>query len=113
MFDVDEGMTFENTEVKFNSGKKQVQRHAVNPVETWKITCRGDDTQRKTLKNFWKQQGGNATPFYFTDPDGNQRTVRFSTGTYSGKAIREFDITKDTHGNVVGFTAEITVELSL
>jgi len=112
-FSVDEGMKFNNTVVTFDSQKKQVQQHGVNPIETWKIQCRGTDTDRQTLKNFWKAHGGNAIPFYFYDPDGAQRIVRFGTDQYTGQAIREFDTTSPTNGTVVGFTATIDIELVL
>lgn len=79
----------------------------------WKIQCKGTNEQRHTLESFHASMGGNTRVFYFYDENLVQRTVRFTEPKLSIKAIRDFTTSNETHGTVVGFTAEITLELSL
>lgn len=112
-FDVTKDVTYATTTVTFASQKKQVQQNAVNPMVKWKIQCKGDNDQRQTLELFHGRMAGNVHPFYFYDENNVQQTVRFSDQGLSIKLLREFSTTQVTHGNVVGFTAEVTVEVAL
>ena len=113
LFDVEETSTYATTTIVFSSQKKQVQRHGVNPLETWKIDLKGTPAQKTTLKDFWDSIGGNAGKFLFVDPDGNTRTCRFSDNKLTIVDKREFNASSDTHGTIVGFTCETTVEVVL
>lgn len=112
-FDVEETSTYATTTVTFSSQKKQIQRNAINPLRQWKIQCKGNTAQRLQLKNFHDSVGGNSSVFYFVDPDGVQRKCRFAEPKLTLNDIREFDPTSLTGGTIVGFTAEIVVEVAL
>jgi hypothetical protein len=87
---------------------------AISPMKTWKISCKGSNTDRLTLETFFDNVGGNCSPFYFTDENGTQQTVRFADSKLQISNIyREFTLENITHGNPVGFTAEITLETAL
>lgn len=109
MFDVDKELEIASTTVIFASKKKQVQQNSIGAQTTWVFHCRGDNTQRKTLENFYLNINGNVQPFYFTDEDGVQQTVRLVDPKFKYKLLREFTY-NNTGGTVVGFTADITVE---
>lgn len=113
MFEVNKDITYATRTVTFESQKKQVQQVAVNPMTQWKIQCRGTDEQRKTLESFHARCGGNTRVFYFYDENMDQRTVRFAEPKLSTKVIRDFSDANVTNGTVVGFTAEITLEVAL
>lgn len=109
-FGVDEDITFATVSVVFESQKKQVQRRAINPARTWKISCKGNATDLQTLIDFQNSVGGNSSTFYFTDPYDVQQAVRFADPKLSLKVTREFTSGNTTHGTIVGFTADITIE---
>lgn len=111
--DVDETSTFATTSVVFSNQKKQVQRKSIAPLESWKITVKGDLTERDILKTFWNNVGGNTDKFYFVDPTNTQRLCRFSENKLSITDIREFSSSSATKGTIVGFTCDITIELAL
>ena len=113
VFSIDKDVTYKTTSVSFQSGKKQVQRTAVSPETKWKIQCKGDNAQRILLESFHGRMGGNTKTFYFYDENNEQRIVRFAEQGISMKLIREFSTTTVTHGTVVGFTCDVTVEISL
>jgi hypothetical protein len=110
VFDVDKDTTYSTTTVVFQSQKKQVQRGAIAALNTWRIQCKGDEIQLKTLEAFHDSVGGNADPFLFYNEDGVQIAARFAEPKLSKKLFREFTLDNPTHGNVVGFTANITIE---
>lgn len=97
-------------EVKFESGKKQVQQLSINPQLTWTINCRGTIDELKKLRAFFEQVGGNTKTFSFIDELGIRRTCRFATNSLSEKVIRDFSSTSETKGIPVGFTASIEIE---
>lgn len=113
LFDVEETSTYATTTIVFNSQKKQVQRHGINPLRTWKIELKGTPAQKQTLLSFWDSIGGNAGTFSFVDPDGNTQTCRFSDNKLTITDKREFNTSSDTHGVIVGFTCEAIVEVAL
>ncbi|WP_371380747.1 hypothetical protein [Sporomusa aerivorans] len=113
VWEVEETSTYATRTVTFESQKKQIQRVAVNPLQTWKITCKGSPEQRLILKNFHDSVGGNSNVFNFVDPDGVTQVCRFAENKLTITDIREFDPTDVTHGKIVGFTAELTIEVAL
>lgn len=110
LFDVDKKTTYSTKEVVFESGKKQIQRTAVQPKKEWTFSCRGDNTQREVLENFFDSVGGNTTPFLFEDENGKQQTVRFSQNGLTIRVKRDYSLSSGTKGIPVGFEASITVE---
>ena len=108
--DVTETTAYATKTVVFSSQKKQVQRQGINPLRTWKISCRGTPAERLAFKTFLDNVGGNSEKFYFIDPDGVTQICRFSGNSTEIKDLREFDITSPTHGVIVGWTAELTIE---
>jgi phage-related protein len=113
LFLVDKDITFATRSVVFESQKKQIQQVGVNPMTKWKISCRGNNDDRLVLESFQYRMGGNTRTFYFTDENLVQRTVRFADQGISLKLTRDFTTANVTHGTVVGFTADITVEVAL
>lgn len=111
--DVDETSTFATTSVVFSSQKKQVQRKSIVPLDSWKITIKGDVAERDILKTFWNNVGGNTDKFYFTDPTNTQRLCRFAENKLSITDIREFSSSSATKGTIVGFKCDATIELAL
>lgn len=109
-FEITKDTKYATTTVKFQSQKKQVQRNAVQPSISWKINVKGSVDNHKTLESFHDRMGGNAVPFYFLDENLVQQKVRFAEQGMSVKLLREFTLDNPTHGKVVGFTADITLE---
>lgn len=113
LFDVDKDTTFATRSIIFESQRKQVQQLAVNPMIQWKIQCKGSIDDLDTLEAFHHRMAGNTKVFYFTDDRLVQRKVRFAEPKLSRKLIREFSTTNVTHGIVVGFVADIVLEVAL
>lgn len=109
-YDVEETNEYVNRTVVFESQKKQKQRVSINKLETWKITIEGSPEQKAILKSFHERMGGDAAPFLFYTPDGEQVSARFSDGKLPITNIRELDLNNPTCGNIVGFTCELTIE---
>jgi phage-related protein len=111
---IKEEIAYATTEVVFASGKKQVQRHAVNPMKKYKIVVKGTPEQRQTLVDFHKKMGGNTGVFLFVNPEGTTVNCRFSGGSLNIENITDYDPTNTvTFEKIVGFTAEASVETAL
>ncbi len=110
--DIEETSAYATRSVTFESQKRQVQRMAIDPLRTWKITCKGNASQRLILKSFHDSVGGNSSVFYFVDPDGVTRTCRFADPKLTMTDIREYT-SGSTGGTIVGFISEIVIETAL
>lgn len=109
-FDVEKTNEYVNRTVVFESQKKQKQRKAISRLTSWKITVKGDNTQRQALEAFHDSVNGDAGSFNFTDENGTQVLCRFVDGKLPITLKREFTSSNATHGNVVGFTCSLTIE---
>ena len=108
--EVEKGLKFATQEVTFESGKKQVRQLAVTPKRTWSISLRGTTDQQKIFEDFCESVGGNTRPFLFIDEYGKEQLCRFATNEFNMKVLRDFTIENGTHGNAVGFTANVQIE---
>lgn len=109
-FDVDKTNEYVNRTVTFESQKKQKQRKAISRLTTWKITVKGNNTDRQTLEAFHDTVNGDAGSFYFYDENNTQVLCRFVDGKLPMTLKREFTSSNATHGTVVGFTSTLTIE---
>lgn len=110
VFEAKKKSKYANTTVVFQSQLKQVQRNAIGVLRTWSITCKGDNDDREILEAFYDDMYGTHGQFTFYDENNAPVTARFATDEPEYTLIREFSTTEVTHGKVVGFTANISVE---
>jgi phage-related protein len=110
LWEVDKSNEYVNRTIQFESGRKQKQRVSVNKLQTWKISIKGDRKQMDLLEAFHESVTGDAGQFLFNTPEGNLVVCRFADGKLPIKEIREFTLKTPTHGIIVGFQCDVTIE---
>lgn len=88
-------------EVKFESGKIQVQRTQVSPDKTWTLTYSGLHKDREYLEKFFDERAGNYEPFY-CEINGVREIVKFANAKIEFDEIREA-------GKPVGYSTQLTL----
>ena len=110
VFEIKKKSKYFNTTVTMQSKLKQIQRTAIGILRTWDIVCKGDNDERELLEAFYDEMYGISGKFIFYNENNEAITARFASDEPEYNLIREFSTTEVTHGVVVGFTANLSIE---